>query len=419
MDFRLSDRAARMRDELADFMESEVFPAEPVYAEQRRALANTDSPNSLPPVVEELKAKARAQELWNLFLPPVSGLTNIEYATLAELTGWSVEIAPEALNCSAPDTGNMEVLEMFGSPDQKKRWLEPLLDGRIRSGFSMTEPGVASSDANNVATRIERDGGEYVINGRKWWTTGVADPRCEILIVMGKTDPSAPRHKQQSMVLVPISTPGVEIVRILPVFGYLDQHGHGEIRFNNVRVPCANLIHEEGSGFAIAQARLGPGRIHHCMRAIGMGERALKLACDRARDRVPFGRPIAEHDMFQAELAEHRMALDQARLLVLHTAWLINEVGAREAKAQISAIKVVVPRAAVAAIDWAIQVHGAAGVSADTPLAEMWAYARTLRIADGPDTVHIKSVGLAELKKQSVEGTGVQRRSPGAVHAGT
>jgi acyl-CoA dehydrogenase len=404
MDFRQSQRTERMRGELAEFMDSEVFPAEPVYAEQRRALANTDSPNSLPRVVEELKAKARARGLWNLFLPAVSGLTNVEYATLAELTGWSVEIAPEALNCSAPDTGNMEVLEMFGRPDQKKRWLEPLLQGRIRSGFAMTEPGVASSDANNIATRIDRDGDEFVITGRKWWTTGVADPRCEILIVMGKTDPSAPRHKQQSMVLVPISTPGVEVVRILPVFGYLDQHGHGELRFDNARVPCANLIHEEGSGFAIAQARLGPGRIHHCMRAIGMGERALKLACDRARERVPFGRPIAEHDMFQAELAEHRMALDQARLLVLHTAWLIDEVGAREAKAQIAAIKVVAPRAAVAAIDWAIQVHGAAGISADTPLAEMWAYARTLRIADGPDAVHIKSLGLAELKKYPVAG---------------
>jgi acyl-CoA dehydrogenase len=399
MDFALSERAERLRAELAEFMDGEVFPAEATYAAQRAELAGTDSPNSLPAVVEELKTKARARGLWNLFLPAVSGLTNVEYATLAEQTGWSVEIAPEALNCSAPDTGNMEVLEMFGSSEQRHTWLGPLLDGTIRSGFAMTEPDVASSDANNIHTRIERDGDEYVINGRKWWTTGIADPRCKVLVVMGLTNPDGPRHQKQSMILVPLSTPGVETVRILPVFGYHDQHGHGELKFTDVRVPKANLIGEEGSGFAIAQARLGPGRIHHCMRAIGMGERALRHACERARARVVFGKSIADHDMFQAELAEHRMALDQARLLVLHTAWMIDKVGAREAKSQISAIKVVAPRAAQAALDWAIQVHGAAGVCDDTPLAEMWAYARILRIADGPDAVHIKSVGLAELKK--------------------
>jgi acyl-CoA dehydrogenase len=399
MDFRLSDRADQLRAELADFMESEVLPAESVYLRQRRELAATGQPNALPAVVEELKSHARARGLWNLFLPAVSALTNLEYATLAELTGWSVEIAPEALNCSAPDTGNMEVLELFATAEQRQKWLVPLLEGRIRSGFAMTEPDVASSDANNIATRIERDGNYYVINGRKWWTTGVADPRCKVLIVMGKSDPDGPRHRQQSMVLVPVDTPGVTIERILPVFGYFDQHGHGQIRFDNVRVPHENLIDAEGAGFAIAQARLGPGRIHHCMRAIGMGERALRLAVERSSSRVAFGRSVADHDMFQADLAEHRMALDQARLFVLHTAWLIDELGARGAKSRIAAIKVVVPRVVVAVIDWAIQVHGAAGVSADTPLAEMWAYARTLRIADGPDAVHIKSVGLAEVKK--------------------
>jgi acyl-CoA dehydrogenase len=398
MDFRLTERARALRDELDDFMVRAVLPSESIYLEQRAKLQASGHPNVLPGVVEELKVQARGRGLWNLFLPTVSGLLNSEYAVLAEQTGWSVEIAPEALNCSAPDTGNMEVLERFGSPEQQARWLDPLLEGHIRSAFAMTEPDVASSDATNIRTRIERDGSDYVINGRKWWTTGVADPRCAVLIVMGKSDPNGPKHRQQSMVLVPMDTPGVKVERILPVFGYRDQHGHGELSFTDVRVPAENLIGEEGSGFAIAQARLGPGRIHHCMRAIGMAERAIALAVERAQSRTVFGAVIAQQSTFQAELAEHRMAVEQARLYVLKTAWLIDEVGAQKARSEIAAIKVVVPRAVSAAIDWAIQVHGAAGVGEDTPLPEMWAYARTLRIADGPDAVHVQTVARQELR---------------------
>ena len=370
-----------------------------MYAEQR-ARAGPDD-HTVPPVVEDLKVEARKRGLWNLFLPDVSGLSNLDYAPLAEMTGRSPVIAPEAINCAAPDTGNMEVLHLFGTPEQKERWLEPLLDGEIRSAFAMTEPDVASSDATNIATRIERDGDDYVINGRKWWISGAADPRCAVMIVMGKTDPDAPAYQQQSMVLVPMDAPGVTVVRPLPVFGYQDQHGHCEITFDDVRVPQTNLIGEEGGGFAIAQARLGPGRIHHCMRAIGTAERALELACQRAVSRVAFGKPLARQATVQADIAESRMAIEQARLLVLKTAWLIDTVGAQGARTEVAAIKVIAPRVALDVLDKAIQIHGGAGVSDDFPLAALWAATRTLRLADGPDAVHIRSVARAELGRYS------------------
>ncbi|MDX6285694.1 MAG: acyl-CoA dehydrogenase [Frankiales bacterium] len=395
MDFAMSAKAEEYLGRLQEFMDSHVYPAEKVYADQREAAGHDD--HTVPPIIEELKIEARARGLWNLFLPDVSGLTNLDYAPLAELTGHSPTIAPEAINCAAPDTGNMEVLHLFGTDDQKRQWLEPLLDGAIRSAFAMTEPDVASSDASNISTSIEHDGDEYVINGRKWWISGSADPRCAIMIVMGKTNPDAPAYAQQSMVLVPIDTPGVTVVRPLPVFGYQDQHGHCEITFDNVRVPVSNLIGEEGGGFVIAQARLGPGRIHHCMRAIGMAERALELACKRAVSRVAFGKQLARQATVQAEIAEARMAIEQARLLVLKTAWLIDTVGVKGARTEVAAIKVVAPRVALDVIDKAIQIHGGAGVSDDFPLAAMWAGMRTLRLADGPDAVHIRSVARAEL----------------------
>jgi acyl-CoA dehydrogenase len=398
MDFAPSDRATELSQRLQTFLDELVFPAEQVYADQRRALRAAGQPHALPPVVEELKVAARERRLWNLFLPDVSGLSLLDYAPLAELTGWSPEIAPEALNCAAPDTGNMEVLHLVGTGEQKQRWLEPLLAGEMRSGFAMTEPEVASSDARNIRTSIVRDGDDYVINGRKWWTTGAADDRCAVLIVMGRTDPDADAHRQQSMVLVPMDTPGVELVRSLSVFGYDDQHGHGEIVFRDARVPTSYLLGNEGDGFAIAQARLGPGRVHHCMRLIGMAERALSLMVARARSRVAFGRPLAEHGMVERQVAEARIAIEQARLLVLKTAWLIDTVGARDAATEIAAIKVVAPRVACQVIDDAIQVHGAAGVSEDVPLAAMYAAARTLRIADGPDEVHLRSVARRELR---------------------
>jgi acyl-CoA dehydrogenase len=398
MDFAPTDRATELSQRLQTFLDELVFPAEQVYADQRRALRAAGQPHVLPPVVEELKVAARERGLWNLFLPDVSGLSLLDYAPLAELTGWSPEIAPEALNCAAPDTGNMEVLHLVGTDEQKQRWLEPLLAGEVRSGFAMTEPEVASSDARNIRTSIVRDGDDYVINGRKWWTTGAADDRCAVLIVMGRTNPDAEAHRQQSMVLVPMDTPGVELVRSLSVFGYDDQHGHGEIVFSEARVPTSYLLGNEGDGFAIAQARLGPGRVHHCMRLIGMAERALSLMVDRARSRVAFGRPLAEHGMVERQMAEARIAIEQARLLVLKTAWLIDTVGAREAATEIAAIKVVAPRVACQVIDDAIQVHGAAGVSEDVPLAAMYAAARTLRIADGPDEVHLRSVARRELR---------------------
>ncbi|GAA2090198.1 acyl-CoA dehydrogenase [Actinomadura alba] len=382
-------------------MDSHVYPAEPVYGEQRRELRAAGHEHEVPPIVEELKVEARKRGLWNLFLPdaqdPAHGLSVSEYAPLAELTGRSPSIAPEAINCAAPDTGNMEVLHLFGTPEQKERWLRPLLDGEIRSCFGMTEPAVASSDARNISTRIERDGDDYVINGHKWWITGSADPRCKIMILMGKTDPDAESYRQQSMVLVPLDTPGVEIIRPLPVFGYSDQHGHCEIRLTDVRVPVTNLVGEEGGGFAIAQARLGPGRIHHCMRSIGMAERALQLMCERATSRVAFGKEIARQGVVQQWIAESRMAIEQARLLTLKTAWLIDRYGPKGARKEVAAIKVIAPRIALEVVDKAIQVHGAAGVSDDTPLASMWAGLRTLRLADGPDEVHIRSVARAEL----------------------
>ncbi len=403
MDFEPSTRASDYLARMQDFMDEAVYPAEPVYAQQRRDLAAQGRTHTLPDVVEELKADARSRGLWNLFLPdahdPAHGLSVLEYAPIAELSGRSVEIAPEAINCSAPDTGNMELLHMFGTQEQKAQWLEPLLDGTIRSGFAMTEPDVASSDATNITTSIVRDGDHYVINGRKWWTTGASDPRCSIFILMGKTDPEADVHHQQSMVLVPVDTPGVEIIRSLPVFGYHDQHGHAEIRFTDVRVPVTNLLGEEGSGFALAQARLGPGRIHHCMRAIGMAERALDLMTVRSINRVAFGKPLAQQGVVQQQIAESRLEIEQARLLTLKAAWMIDRVGAKGARVEIAAIKVAAPRAALSVIDRAIQVFGGAGVSDDVPLAQMYAFARTLRLADGPDEVHLRDIARAELKK--------------------
>ena len=397
MDLALSPRAAEQLARLEEFIRERVCPAEPVYAAQRAAAGPRD--HTLPPVVEELKSAARALGLWNLFLPDVSGLSNLDYAYLAEATGRSPYLAPEAVNCSAPDTGNMELLHLFGTAEQRARWLDPLLDGRIRSGFCMTEPAVASSDARNIATSIERDGDEYVINGRKWWTTGAADPRCALLIVMGRTNPAAAAHEQQSMVLVPTATPGVEILRTLPVFGFDDQHGHCEIRFTGVRVPVADRLGGEGAGFAIAQARLGPGRIHHAMRCIGMAERALGEMTRRAMAREAFGGPLSAQGVVQQQIAESRMEIEQARLLVLKTAWLVDRHGAEGARTEIAAIKVIAPRVASSVLDRAIQLHGGAGVSSDLLLSRMWASARVLRIADGPDEVHIRTVARRELAR--------------------
>jgi acyl-CoA dehydrogenase len=397
VDLSLSPAAQELRESLVTFMDEHVYPAEAEYAAYRRAAGPGD--HTVPPVMGRLSRIARSLGLWNLFLPAQSGLTNAEYAQLAELAGRSPYLAPQAMNCSAPDTGNMELLHLFGSYEQKDRWLAPLLDGRIRSGFSMTEPDVASSDARNIRTSIVRDGDSYVINGRKWWTTGAADPRCELLIVMGKTDPAAPAHRQQSMILVPVATPGVEIVRSLPVFGYHDQNGHCEITYTDVRVPVSNLLGGEGDGFAIAQARLGPGRVHHAMRCIGMAERALELMTRRAISRHAFGGPLSDQGVVREQIAESRMEIDQARLLVLHTAALIDSGGAKGAQAEIAAIKVIGPRVASSVLDRAIQVHGGLGVTDDVLLARMWATARTLRIADGPDEVHIRSIARQELRK--------------------
>jgi acyl-CoA dehydrogenase len=399
MDFALSPKTTEYAAKLQAFMDSEVFPAEAVYLQQREQLIANGKPHELPAVVEELKVKAKARGLWNLFLPHYGhGLSVTDYATLAEITGWSPEIAPEAINCAAPDTGNMELLDMFGNDEQKERWLQPLLDGHIRSGFAMTEPGVASSDARNIETQIVKDGDHYVISGLKWWTTGAMDPRCEILIVMGKTNPSADTYHQQSMVLVPMNTPGVKVVRNLTVFGYVDQHGHAEVSFTNVRVPVANLLGDEGEGFALAQARLGPGRIHHCMRAIGMAERALSLMIKRTVAREAFGKELVRQGVIQEWIAQARIDIEQARLLVLKAAWMIDSVGAKGARKEIAAIKVAVPQMAERIIDHAIQSHGGAGVSQDTPLASMYAGIRTLRIVDGPDEVHIRDIARLEIK---------------------
>jgi acyl-CoA dehydrogenase len=404
MDLTASSRALELRGTLESFMSSHVFPAEAVYAEQRAVLTAAGRPNDLPPVVEDLKRAARARGLWNLFLPDEAGLSVLDYAGLAEVTGWSPDLAPEALIGSAPDTGNMEVLHIFGTEEQKHQWLEPLLAGEIRSGFAMTEPDVASSDAMNISTSITRDGDDYVINGRKWWTTGALDPRCQILVLMGRTDPGAEPYRQQSMILVPMDTPGVTVVRDLSVFGFHDQHGHGELLFDNVRVPASNMLATEGDGFLIAQVRLGPGRVHHCMRAIGMAERALDLMCRRAGERSAFGKPVAAQGVWQERIAESRMAIDQARLLVLQAASLVDTRGPADAETrrQVAAIKVIAPRVACEVIDRAIQVHGGSGVSDDTPLAAMYAGARALRIADGPDEVHVRTVARSVLKPYRV-----------------
>jgi acyl-CoA dehydrogenase len=403
MDFAYDERTEELRVRLLTFVAEHVRPAEKVFAEQAAELAAAGQGWQRPAVMDELKAEARARGLWNLFLarhPEGAGLTNLQYAPLAEITGHS-GIIPEALNCAAPDTGNMELLAEFGSKPQQDRWLRPLLDGEIRSAFCMTEPDVASSDAANIATRIERDGGSYVINGRKWWSSGAMDPRCQILIVMGKTDPGAERHRQQSMILVPRDAAGITIRRGMHVFGYTDgtHGGHAEIEFTGVRVPAENLIAGEGDGFAIAQARLGPGRIHHCMRQIGAAERALEAMCRRVTERVAWGRPLAEQGVVQDWIAESRVRIESARLLVLKTAWLMDTVGNKGAHTEIQAIKVVVPRTTQWVIDRAIQAHGAAGVSQDFPLAQMWAAARAVRLADGPDEVHKRSLARRELRK--------------------
>ena len=404
MDFAYDDRTEQLRAQLQAFMDEHVFPAEKVFAAQ---LAEAEADGRIwqrPAVIDELKAQARRQGLWNLFLahhPAGAGLSNLQYAPLAEITGHSPAIAPEALNCAAPDTGNMEVLAMFGTPEQQETWLRPLLNGEIRSAFCMTEPAVASSDATNIETRIVRDGDDYVIDGRKWWSSGAMDPNCAIFIVMGKTDPSAPRHQQQSQILVPRDTPGVEVHRGMTVFGYDDggHGGHAEVTFTGVRVPATNLIAGEGDGFAIAQARLGPGRIHHCMRLIGMAERALELMCKRALTRTTFGKPVAEQGVVGEWIAGARVRIEQARLLVLKTAWLMDTAGNKGAHTEIQAIKIAVPQMAEWVIDKAIQVHGAGGVSQDFPLAYMWTGARSLRLADGPDEVHMASLAKRELRK--------------------
>jgi acyl-CoA dehydrogenase len=399
MDFAMTDRGREYHERVSAFMDERIYPAEPVYAEQMR---ESGDPHFHPPILEELKEQARSRGLWNLFHPHPEwgpGLTNSEYAPLAELMGRSIEIAPEAMNCNAPDTGNMEVLTLFGTEEHKERWLRPLLAGEIRSAFAMTEPGVASSDATNIEMRIERDGDEYVLNGRKWWTTNALHAHCRVLIVMGKTAPDGPVRKQQSMLAIPLDTPGVTVVRSLPVFGYRDREGHGEVVFEDARVPASALLAGEGDGFMIGQARLGPGRIHHCMRSIGMAERALEMLCERARTRVAFGKPVAENANIQDWIAEARIELEMVRLLTLKTAWLMDTVGNRHARVEIAAIKVAAPNVALKILDRAIQVHGGAGVSDDFPLAGWYAHLRTLRLADGPDEVHKRTIALHELRR--------------------
>jgi acyl-CoA dehydrogenase len=400
MDFEFSSKVKDLQQRLAAFMDEHIYPSEAKYQE------HCDGPNKWQPVpvIEGLKPKARAAGLWNLFLPASeqgAGLTNLEYAPLCEIMGRS-PIGPEVFNCSAPDTGNMEVLERYGSPELKERWLKPLLAGAIRSCFAMTEPEVASSDATNIESSIVRDGGHYVINGHKWWTSGAGDPRCKVAIFMGKTDPVAPKHKQQSMIVVPIDAPGVTIQRLLTVFGYDHApHGHGELRFENVRVPAGNLLLGEGRGFEIAQGRLGPGRIHHCMRLIGVAERALEAMCQRVKSRVAFGRALSEQGTIRADIAASRMEIEQARLLTLKAAYMMDTAGNKAARAEIAMIKVIAPNVALKVLDRAIQAHGGAGVSQDFPLAWAWANARTLRLADGPDEVHREAIAKYELAKRS------------------
>jgi len=400
MDFASSDKVKDLQRRLQAFLDEHIYPNEQRFYDEieRERWSPTQ-------VIEELKPKARAAGLWNLFLPDReygSGLTNLEYAPLCEMMGRSM-MAPEVFNCSAPDTGNMEVLARYGTEEQKELWLKPLLAGEIRSCYAMTEPAVASSDATNIEASIVRRGDEYVINGRKWWASGAGDPRCKIAIFMGKTDPSAPRHQQQSMVLVPIDTAGVKIERLLTVFGYDHApHGHGEIRFENVRVPTSNVLLGEGRGFEIAQGRLGPGRIHHCMRCIGVAERALEAMCKRVQVRVAFGKPLAEQGTIRADIAKSRMEIEQARLLTLKAAYMMDTVGNKQARSEIAMIKVVAPRVALQVLDRAIQAHGGAGVSQDTFLAAAWANVRTLRLADGPDEVHTESIARLELRRWGI-----------------
>ena len=402
MDFALSARCEEYKARLEAFMEASVYPAEAVYEQQ---LAGQKTRWQTPAIVEELKREARARDLWNLFLPEAEhgpGLTNLEYATLCEIMG-RVHWAPEVFNCSAPDTGNMETFERYGTEAQKKQWLDPLLEGKIRSAFLMTEPAVASSDATNIQMSIRKDGNDYVINGRKWWSSGAGDPRCAIYIVMGKTNPDhASRHSQQSMVLVPAGTPGVKILRYLPVFGYDDApHGHMEIDFKDVRVPASSILLGEGRGFEIAQGRLGPGRIHHCMRSIGQAERALEKMCKRATQRVAFGRSVAEQGVTRERIAEARIMIDSTRFMVLHAAWRMDTVGNKVARKEIAMIKVLAPNMALQVIDWSMQVHGAAGVSDDFGLANAYAHQRTLRFADGPDEVHRNAIAKQEIADQT------------------
>jgi acyl-CoA dehydrogenase len=395
--FDISERAQQLQKELLDFMESHVYPAEAVYEEQMR---DSGDPHYQPPILEELKAEARKRVLWNLFHPHPdtgAGLTNLEYAPLAEIMGRSF-IAPEACNCSAPDTGNMEVFELFGSQEHREKYLKPLLEGTMRSAFAMTEPRVASSDATNVELSMVRDGDEYVLNGRKWFASNALHQNCKVMIVMGKTDPAAPPHRQQSMMVVPIDAPGVTVLRGLPVFGYQDREGHAEIDFTDVRVPATDVLKGEGEGFAISQARLGPGRIHHCMRAIGMAERALELMCKRAQSRVTFGKPVADNANIQDWIAEARIDLEMIRLLTLKAAYMMDTVGNKEAQTEIAAIKVAAPNIALKIVDRAIQVHGGAGVTDDFPLAMAYAHLRTLRLADGPDEVHKRAIARRELR---------------------
>jgi acyl-CoA dehydrogenase len=404
VDFAYSERSRELQERVASFLGEHVYPAESVFAAQAAANRAAGTPFRTPAVLAELKMTARELGLWNLFLPDErygAGLPVLDYAPLAELSGRSPAIAPEAMNCSAPDTGNMELLAMFATDEQARQWLRPLLDGEIRSCFSMTEPAVASSDATNIATTITREGDEYVVHGRKWWSTGALRPECKVAIVMGVSDPDADPHARHSMALVPLDSPGVRIERSTTLFGYDDgpHGGHGVIDFDHVHVPAANLLGPQGGGFAMAQARLGPGRIHHCMRSLGVAERALQLMCTRGAVRRTFGQPIVSHGVVQEWIAESRLAIDQARLLVLKAAWLIDTVGVRSARTEIAAIKVAAPRAASYVLDRAIQVHGGAGVSDDTPLAQAWAQLRTLHLADGPDEVHLRSIARAELRR--------------------
>ncbi|WP_019142815.1 acyl-CoA dehydrogenase family protein [Noviherbaspirillum massiliense] len=403
MAFEYSDKVQDLQKRLNAFMDEYIYPAEAVFKAEMDEARKNGNPWVPTRIVEQLKEKARAADLWNLFLPESqfgAGLTNLEYAPLCEIMGRS-PIAPEVFNCSAPDTGNMETLVRYGTPEQQQQWLMPLLDGTIRSGFAMTEPDVASSDATNIQARIERDGNDYLINGQKWWTSGANDPRCKILIFMGKTDPDNPnRHRQQSMILVPMDTPGITVLRHLPVFGYDDApHGHAEVRFENVRVPASNILLGEGRGFEIAQGRLGPGRIHHCMRLIGKAERALEKMCRRALQRVAFGKPVADQGVTRERIANARIMIDQARLLVLNAAHMMDTVGNKAAAKEIAMIKVVAPNMACQVIDWAIQAHGAAGVSEDFGLAQAYASSRTLRLADGPDEVHRNAIAKLELSR--------------------